>query len=328
VSVRFLVGVVGFFAVATFASAQDKLKLEPKFDAAKPFYQKVSTVVSQTVKVQNGADMSLKHSQTFMFKWAPDKQEGDKWNVKLSIEGVILEVEINGNAIKYDSMVETPAANQNAGLAEFFKNLIGTEFTITFKKGGEVEKVSGKEDFLRKLGVANPQMEAMLKKILSDEALKEMSDPLAGIAPPVDKDGKPTEKAVSESWEKSATLPLGPIGSYDRKVKYTFKGKDPTKAEVDLIEADVNITYKAPAGEDGLLFRIKSGNLAVDPSKKTTSVYKFNRVTGRLDMAELKVNLTGKLTVTINNTDTEVEVYQEQKTTMETKDTSYITPKK
>ena len=64
------------------------------------------------------------------------------------------------------------AAGNNPGLAEFFKNLINSEFTITYGKGFVVEKVEGRDEFLKKLGTSNPQIEGLLKKILTEEALR------------------------------------------------------------------------------------------------------------------------------------------------------------
>jgi len=307
--------------MAAVVAAQDKQKFENKFEVNKSFYQQVSTKVSQKVKVQGGTDMELKHNQTFMFKWTPEKLDGKKWIVKQTIEGVKLEVDIGGNPVKYDSTVDSPSAGNNPGLSEFFKNLVGSSFTITFGENGAVEKVEGKDEFLKKLGSANPQMENLLKKILSDEALKEMSDPLVGLTPPA-------EKAVNESWEKKATLPLGPIGSYDRTLKFTYKGKDATQKELDRVDVDVNLAYKTPTADaDGLLFRIKGGNLGVDDKDKKPGEYLYNPKTGRLDSAKIAVNMKGKLTVSIGTTETEVELAQEQTTEIKTQDTSFVAPK-
>ena len=77
--------------------------------------------------------------------------------------------------------------------------------------------MTGKDDFLKKLATANPQLEPLLKKILSDDALKQMADPTFGFLPP-------TAKKVGESWDTTSTLPLGPIGTYTNKYKFTFKG--------------------------------------------------------------------------------------------------------
>lgn len=312
------------FGAAAGAPAQEKLKFEPKFEVNKAFYQKVSTKVDQVVKVQGGADLSLKHEQTFLFKWLPTKLDAEKWTVKLTIEGAILKVDIASNPVNYDSTAEQPAAGNNPGLADFFKNLIGTEFTITYAKGMVVDKVEGREDFLKKLGTTNPQMEALLKKLLTDEALKEMADPTAGLMPGAD---KAAGVAAGEAWEKKTTMPLGPIGTYDRTLSFKYLGKDAEKKELDKVEVTAKLLYKAPdANADGLLFRIKGATLdTVDPKAGT---FLFDSKLGQIVTGTIAVRMSGKLNVTIGTTETEVQLVQDQTTTLETSDKSYLPAKK
>ncbi len=295
-------------------------KFEPKFEANKAFYQLVTTDVEQTVKVQGGNDLKLKHSQTFYFQWTPTKQDGDKWTVLLKIEGVKLRVDVASNPVNYDSTAENANA-QNPGLNEFFKNLIGSTFTITFGKGMAVEKVEGQEALLKNLGAANQQMEALLKKILTAESLKEMSDPLAGLTPT----DKP-EKVKGDKWTKVTPLKLGPIGDYERTYTFEYKGKDTEKADLDRIEVKANLTYKPPSGDaDGLLFRIKSGDLTTQSPK--AGYYLFDPKTGTLVKSELAVTMSGTLVVAIGQTDTSVQLFQTQTTTVETKAETFL-PKK
>ncbi|MCU0705931.1 MAG: DUF6263 family protein [Fimbriiglobus sp.] len=300
------------------APASDKQKFEPKFELNKPFFQLVTTDVDQTVKVQGGNDLKLKHSQTFFFKWLPTKQDGDKWTVQLTIEGVKLRVDVASNPVSYDSTTEN-ANTQNPGLNEFFKNLVGSTFTVVFGKGMQPEKVEGQEALLKNLGAANQQMEALLKKILTTESLKEMSDPLAGLTPG-------TEKGPNEKWTKTTKLTLGPIGEYDRQYTFEYKGKDKEKAELDRVEVKANLTYKPPQGDaDGLLFRIKSGDLATQNPK--AGYYLFDPKTGWLVKSELAVTMSGTLVVAVGQTETSVQLFQTQTTTVETKGETFL-PKK
>lgn len=296
-------------------------KFEPKFEANKPFYQLVTTDVEQTVKVQGGQDLKLKHSQTFYFKWLPTKQEGDKWTVALTIEGVKLRVDVANNPVNYDSTAENANA-QNPGLNEFFKNLVGSTFTVTFGKGMVVEKVDGHEALLKNLGAANPQMEALLKKILTTESLKEMSDPLAGLTP----GGEKAEKVKGDKWTKTTPLKLGPIGDYDRAYTFEYKDKDKEKPELDRVEVKATLTYKPPSGDaDGLLFRIKSGDLTTQNPK--AGYYLYDPKTGYLVKSELAVTMSGTLVVAIGQTDTSVQLFQTQTTSVETKGETFL-PKK
>ena len=320
-SIRTITAVAVAVGLAAAGLAQDKQKFEPKFEAGKKFYQSVSTDVDQTVKVQGGTEVKLKHSQTFLFRWEPTKQDGEKWTVKLVIEGVKLKVDVAGNPINYDSTSDQPNAN-NPGLNEFLKNLKDTEFTVTYAKGYQVEKVEGQENLLKNLGAANQQMEQLLKKILTAEALKEMSDPMAGLTPGV-------EKGVGEKWDKTTGLKLGPIGDYDRKLGFEYKGKDKDGEFKDLerVEVKASVTYKPPSAEaDGLLFRIKAGDLTTQSPK--AGYYIFDPKTGFVKKAELSVTMTGQLTVAIGTTETVVNLNQTQSTTVLTSDKSFIPEKK
>lgn len=301
------------------AVAQEKVKFEPKFVAGPTgvFYQSVTTDVKQTITVAGGSELKLAHSQTFFFKWEPLKQEGDKWTLKMKIEGMKLNVDISTNQVKYDSTNDKPDGGNNPTLTEFFKNLKDTEFTVTIGKGGVVEKVEGKDDFLKKLGGANPQMEGILKKILTDEALKEMADPLAGLAG--------GDKAVNESWNKPSKIALGPIGGYDRTLTFTYKQKEaaaPGNENVHRVETAIALTYTPPTeNSDGLLFRIKAGKL--EPLNPKPGFFRFDANKGYVKEAELSLTLKGNLTVTVGSTETQVDLYQEQTTKIKTQDTSF-----
>jgi hypothetical protein len=300
-------------------------KFETKLEKDKPFYQQMTTRVTQTIKVQNGSDLVQTHEQTFLFRWLPVGFANDKWTVRQTIEGVKMVIDIAGNKVEYDS-TNTAGGNAatNPGLAEFFSKLVNTEFVVTYGKGMVVEKVDGKDDFLKKLGGVNQQMDTLLKKMLTDEAMKQMSDPSFGLT--AEKEMKPTDK-----WEKKGTMNLGPIGSYDLATTYTYVGKDTAQKELDRIDVATQMTYKAPAADagEGLLFKIKGGELkseAYKPGEKANYVL-YNPKTGRVEESILSVKLVGKLNVTVGGTDTTIDLYQEQVTTVKTKDTSFVEKK-
>src|SRR5262249_4083371 len=96
-----------------------------KFEVNKPIYMKMTTSVKQNTKVQGGGEPTQAHTQTFYFKWTPEKQDGDKWIVKLTIEGAALNLNIGGNPVQYDSTAPETAATSNPALADYFRNLIG-----------------------------------------------------------------------------------------------------------------------------------------------------------------------------------------------------------
>jgi hypothetical protein len=186
-------------------------------------------------------------------------------------------------------------------------------------KNYKVEKVDGKEEFIKKLGAGSPQMEALLKKVMTDDALKEMVDPTYKLFP----DGP---KKKGDKWEKKTNLNLGPIGSYELTYKFTYL--EPDKKDLDKIEVETAISYTAPKEtDDGLLFRIKDGStLKSDPAGSKGVVY-YDPKNQWIAEATINIKLKGDLTVVIGGTDTKVELTQEQKTVIKTAATSFRAPK-
>jgi hypothetical protein len=321
-------------ALAVTTGAQDR-KFDLTFKAPDgkltPFYQEMTTDVVQQIKVQ-GQDLTQKQSSTFWFKWTPekedkvkaDKDEYTKWTVKQKIEGLKMEIDISGNPIKYDSRnPDTTGSAGNPGLLEFFKNLKDAEFTVVLGQNYKVEEVKGKEDFIKKLGAGSQQMDNLLKKVMTDEALKEMADPTYKLFPP---DG--AAKKVGESWERKTTVSLGPVGTYEMtyKFKYAEPEKDGAKKEMDKIEVETLVNYTAPKeNPEGLLFRIKDGSkLTSDPAGSKGVIY-YDPKNHRIDEATINIRLKGELTVTIGGTDTKAELTQEQRTVIKTRDSSLMT---
>lgn len=287
-------------------------RFDLKLEKDKRFYQELNTSVTQVIKVQ-GQDLTQKQDSTFFFMWTPTKQEGDKWFVEQQVEGVKMTIDISGNVISYDSSkADGGVTAGNPTLTQFFKELVGSTFVAVLDKNQRVERVEGKDAFIKKLGT-NAQMESLLKNIMTDDALKQMCDPTFGLTPD-------SPKKVGETWKRDSTLNLGPIGTYT--ITYTFKYVGPEK-DMDKIEVESTLVYAAPkANPEGLLFRIKEGKLV--SSNPTKGVILYNPRAQRIESAEIGVKLTGDLVVTIGGADTKVELNQEQKTTIKTSDTSLL----
>src|SRR5262249_29851923 len=176
VAIVLVLGVLGGLAVP--ASGQDKDKdkdkdkgkggdkatLKWKFDKDNVFYQKMTTETKQTMKVMNN-DVAQTQKQTFYFSWKPTKVEGKTVEIEQKIEGVSMDIDIGGSKISYDSTKDTTANNP---LGDFFKALVGSTFTLELDLADlKVTKIEGRDDFLKKLVAANPQIKPLLETILS-----------------------------------------------------------------------------------------------------------------------------------------------------------------
>jgi hypothetical protein len=295
-------------------------KLEDKDGKPVPtFYQKMTTETNQTMKVSN-QEVTQKQKQTFYFSYKPEKKDGDTWTITQKIEGVEMSIDIGGTTIKYNSADKGGDQAINP-LGEFFKALVGSEFTLTVKaekgKEAKVESIAGREKFLEKLGQANPQMQPLLNQILSDKALIEMAQPTFAALP-----GK--EVAKGDTWNRNSSLDMGPIGKYENAYEYTYDGKD---GKLDLIKVKTTLKYKEPAageGVGGLPFKIKKANLESEPA---TGTIKFDADKGRIDSSEMKLKLKGTLEIEIGGQTTKVELDQTQETKVENLDKNPLSAK-
>jgi hypothetical protein len=264
-----------------------------------------------------GSDIKQKQEQTFWFSWTPVKKNDDgSWEIKQKIEGVAMKIEIGGQPIEYDSRKE--GGQTSTALSEFFKQLVGSEFTLTVDKDFKVTKIEGRDAFLKKLTGANPQMESLLKQILSEDALKEMADPTFAAIP-----NKEVKKDAT--WDKTSKLNMGPIGTYENTYKYTFEGKN--KDGKTTIKVDTTLKYTPPADNTpsgGLPFKIKSATLA---SKNAGGTITFDPDKGRVEESTMNVEMSGDLNIEIGGQTTAVKLDQTQKTTVKTTSENPI-PKK
>ena len=273
-----------------------KVTLEWKFKEKEPFYQTMKTTTTQTMKVMNN-DVTQKQEQTFYFMWMPEKQEGGKWILSQKILGVKMDIDIGGSPIKYDS-TSAAANNTSNPLSEFFKALVGSEFKVTVDpKTLKIDKIEGREEFVKKLIDANKQMKPLLDQILSEKALKEMAEPTFAVVTT-----EPVEKG--KKWTKQTTLDMGPIGKYTNDYTYTYEGED---KDLDTIKVETKLTYNPPEKTEGvgnLPFKIKTADLK---SKSSSGTVWFNRKKGRVEKSKTDLDLAGKLTIEIGGQSTEVD---------------------
>jgi hypothetical protein len=300
-------------AKAPEAPAGDKVEIKWKFDKDKPFYESMTTNTTQDMKVM-GMEVKQTQDQTFNFSWLLKEEDKDKNTVVTQkIEGVNLKIEVAGNTINFDST--NPTTGNNA-LNDFFKALVGREFKLTLDKDMKVTKVEGRDEFLKQLTAANQQMDTLLKRILSEEALKQMADPTFGILP------KQGAVAKGETWKRESELSLGPIGSYKSVFTYTYEGQDATNKDLAKIKVETALTYVPPTGtEEGLPFRIKTADLK---SKNAKGSILFDIKKGRLEKSEQSLELEGNLDIEISGMSTKVELKQKQDTTVTTSEQPQI----
>jgi len=280
------------------------------FDKGSVFYQVLTTNTTQDMKVM-GQEISQKQKQTFLIKWeALDKDSKGNYVVNQEIVGLKMTIDIGGNTITYDSTAENQPQNP---MTDFFKALLNLKLKLTISPKLKVVDVENQDKFIADLAKTNPQMEPLLKSILSKEALQQMAEPTWGAFPP---DG--ADKKWSNDKEPSV-LNLGPIGKYTTKFYYTAEGEDKSNKALDRIGITATLSYEKPDSKNnsGLPFVIKDATLT---SKDGTGYALFDRAKGRFAESSMKMKLEGDLTIEVGGMDTKVNLVQTQDALVKTSD--------
>jgi len=280
---------------------EESVWLRWKLEVGKPFYQEMITQTTQDTKVM-GQNSTQSQKVTFYLSWNPVKQDEDgNWIVKQKIEGLKMENEIGGKPVTFDSTQKGAGAQP---LSDFYNSLVGSEFTLTIDKNMRITKIEGRDEFLKKLVKENPRSEPLLRIMLTDEALKQMSDPAFSVIP-----GKPVSRG--DIWEKKASLDTGPIGSFDTNYKYTYEGR--AESRLQRIKVNTTLKYNPPDPNTGgtLPFKIVKGDLN---SKESSGNILFDSAKGRMVKSDMTLRLSGTLTISIGGMASEVTLDQTQTT--------------
>jgi hypothetical protein len=279
------------------------MAFDPK---GKEFFTEQTTETEQTMTVQ-GQKVIQKQKQTFVIKWTPKDKAGDNFVVEQRIVGVDMKIDIGGNTISYDSRQKNP----KNPMTDFFEALMKPDAVLTFKIKPDltVDSIDGRDKFVNNLININPQMQGLLKAILSDEALKKMAEPTWWAFPPGGK-----LPAKDGTWTRDSVLNLGPIGTYT--TKFTFTNKSATGGK-DTIGVKTKLEYAAPQEKTGLPFTIQKADLKSDNGEGEAV---FDRTKGRFDSSKIKMTLTGKITIEVGNMTTDVDLNQTQNSSSITRD--------
>jgi hypothetical protein len=284
-----------------------------KFKQGDEFFQKLTTTTDQKMKTGN-LEVTQKQEQTFVIGWKVLTKTDAEAVLEQKILSVAMKITIQGNEIKYDS---TAKDAENNPLANFFKPIIGTTFKITLDlKKMEVTKVEGREDFVRKLSDSNPLIGDMLKKILTDDQLKKMSEPAFTMLPP-------KKVKAGEKWPRKGEMSMGPIGSYSAEYEYTYTGPNPQNKNWQNINVTTKLNWKAPDPKEAstLPFKIEAGKLSTTEASGTIV---FDNDKGRVVSQKMTVKIKGELEISVGGDQKgekgKVDLDQTQNTTTETLD--------
>ncbi len=272
--------------------------LEWKFEKGRPFYQELTTEVDVVIKIQN-IETKQKQTQTFYLVWTPLEKDGDNWRLRQTIQGLKIDMDFGGNKISFDSSQEQQIDHS---LKAFYQALIGAEFTLTLNKECRVQKIDGRDDFLKKYREHKPNVSVLMDTLFSDDWMRQMAEisfgglPKGSIRP-------------GEDWSEKRKLGLGPLGEYSVTDRFTYTG---LAGEFD------KVTLRVEGNPKGVpLMGTVADNMKVNLRRLEYSGSQlFDRGKGRGVSSELNLALES----TVNARGTEMDISQTQKTTIKTTD--------
>lgn len=271
---------------------------------SREFFQETTTLTRQIIKVM-GTEVKQDQEQTFVMRWEPTGQDPMR-NAVVTQEVVGMKVKFNigGSLQEYDS--DTPG--KGGPLASVFDPMVKSRFQFTINRNLEVVDVRGHEELAKAIGKANPGMAAMVKGILSRDAMIQMLDPMLRPVP---------REAVRKgtTWKNNMVMNMGAIGTYHHTSTYTYQGLE---KGLDRIGIHTRLDYTAPKDPGGELpFKIKKAEFR---QASLNGFALFDRERGRIVEVHVKGGLEGIMTIEIGGVETSLTLHQTQETRIRTMD--------
>jgi hypothetical protein len=186
---------------------------------------------------------------------------------------------------KIDSVVvKSTGGFGGGGMDKMAEQLKGATFRFILTPKGEVTKLDGYEDLLKKVSGGSELTDKMVRATLTEEAIKQMVGEAFSYLPA-------TEVKEGSKWQRMQTVPLGPLGSFTAVHDYTLAKATKETAEIDVTST---MKYKAPDDKSAGLFKITKADLE---AKSATSQIVFNLAAGRLTSINAKLQMEGTMTI-------------------------------
>jgi hypothetical protein len=283
---RFCFALASFLAVAAIyavsAPAAEGTKIELKFKQDDTFYVESISNTKQTMEFA-GTKQDSESDSTTVTRFKVLKSDKD---------GTVIEQRIE--SIKNKTTGGAPGADK------IMDALKGATFKLTLDAKGEVTKLEGYEDFIKKLSSENDATAKMIKAFMSEETLKAAASENFAFLP-----NKPVSKG--DTWKRSQSVPLGPLGTLKGETTYTDKGPGKDGEEIAL---EQTLTYSPPKEDDaGLPFKITKGEMKAD---KASGSLVFDASKGRLVRSDMTMKMKGSLTFEVAGNATSINLEMQQ----------------
>ncbi len=188
------------------------------------------------------------------------------------------------------------------------KQMAGAEFPLTIGKNGKLVRLDGYSDFVKKIAAGDDRRATLFKAVLSEDSFKKLVAQTFEVGP-----GRTVE--AGESWQHKLKLPLGPFGSiaFNRTMKFIGVATDTEEKQLKL-NVSGTASYERPTGDyPGFPFKVTQGSFEF---KDITGKATFDASANMLKSLEVQLQMNGKLTISIGNSQQDVTISQKQTSTL------------
>lgn len=204
------------FTAATPLHAQT-VEIKPQWQVGKKFTQTVQMDQASTIALGD-QKMEQKVGMTMDATMAVTAHENGKHKrVTIKYTRVAMDMNMAGQAIKYDSAKPEDTAADPLGLGKSFGVFIGKEVKLILDEKDDVLDVENLDAIIKEMTAVNP-MASMFGQMFSKDTMKNMMRQSSLYASP----GKPVK--AGDSWPFVFAVAMPPLGKISMDGKYTMKG--------------------------------------------------------------------------------------------------------
>ena len=200
-------------------------------------------------------DQAMTMAQDFNMS-AMKELPGGGTELELKFTGQKVESKMGGKVMMSFDSAQDPQSDTNNPVAPLFRKMIGAHVVYDVDADGKVEKVVGMNEFLAQLSGGNPQSEAMMKSMMSEDMIKQLAMRGQGLPE------KPVK--IGDHWPVHLEVNAGQVGMLIMDMKYTFKGwQQHGGSKCALLESVGDIATKPGSSTNGPMnVSVESGKLA------------------------------------------------------------------
>jgi hypothetical protein len=246
--------VVAIFLFTNAINAKSKvlLRLNPQKGTTYEMTMAMTNNIDQEMMSQK-VKIDQKMGMVFTYQ-VLDVLPSKNFLIEYSITKITMNINVNGQEMNFDSGTDDSSNPMNASL----KGLIGNKVKIELTPKGQIERVEGLEEYVKKLS-ENPQLAQSMQMFSNDNNFKSFIGQSFSYFPE-------NEVKKGDKWTSSFKLPA----MMNMETTMNFEVADIKKDQIALnVNSDVNIN--SPIEQQGMKIDMKmtgtqNGIMTIDPT--------------------------------------------------------------